>query len=115
MTIRLVLGEDNALLREGMRGMLSAVEDLDLVASCADLPTLLEQTDTQRPDVGREQLRFHQPGNRRFDHFVFQGDDDAQNLISVVLDRTWTGGAWDTCLIVAHPCRTKDPMKTSAP
>jgi len=57
MTIRLVLGEDNALLREGMRGMLSAVEDLDLVASCADLPTLLEQTDIQRPDVVLTDIR----------------------------------------------------------
>ena len=57
MTIRLVLGEDNALLREGMRGMLSAVEDLDLVAACADLPTLLEHTDALSPDVVLTDIR----------------------------------------------------------
>ena len=49
MTIRMILGEDNALLREGMRGMLRAVDDLDLVATCADLPTCCEPTDELTP------------------------------------------------------------------
>jgi DNA-binding NarL/FixJ family response regulator len=57
MTIRLILGEDNALLREGMRGMLSTVEDLDLVATCADLPPLVEQTDALSPDVVLTDIR----------------------------------------------------------
>jgi DNA-binding NarL/FixJ family response regulator len=57
VTIRLILGEDNALLREGMRGMLSAVDDLELVATCADLPTLVEKTDELSPDVVLTDIR----------------------------------------------------------
>ena len=57
MTIRLVLGEDNALLREGMRGLLSMSEDIEVVASCADLPTLIESVDALRPDVVLTDIR----------------------------------------------------------
>ncbi|HEX5560288.1 MAG TPA: response regulator transcription factor [Nocardioidaceae bacterium] len=57
MTIRLVLGEDNALLREGMRGLLSLSEDIEVVASCADLPTLRESVDALRPDVVLTDIR----------------------------------------------------------
>ena len=53
----MILGEDNALLREGMRGMLSAVDDLDLVATCADLPTLVEKIDELNPDVVLTDIR----------------------------------------------------------
>jgi DNA-binding NarL/FixJ family response regulator len=57
MSTRLVLGEDNALLREGMRGLLSASEDIEVVASCADLPTLIESVDALRPDVVLTDIR----------------------------------------------------------
>jgi DNA-binding NarL/FixJ family response regulator len=57
MSIRLVLGEDNALLREGMRGLLSMSEDIEVVASCADLPTLIESVDALRPDVVLTDIR----------------------------------------------------------
>jgi DNA-binding NarL/FixJ family response regulator len=57
VTIRLVLGEDNALLREGMRGLLSTAEDIEVVASCADLPTLRESVDALDPDVVLTDIR----------------------------------------------------------
>jgi DNA-binding NarL/FixJ family response regulator len=57
MTTRLVLGEDNALLREGMRGLLSAEEGLEVVASCADLDTIRDSIDELEPDVVLTDIR----------------------------------------------------------
>jgi DNA-binding NarL/FixJ family response regulator len=48
---RVVLAEDNALLRHGLVRLVEAAEDLTLVGSAADLPALLELIDTQAPDV----------------------------------------------------------------
>jgi DNA-binding NarL/FixJ family response regulator len=57
MTTRLVLGEDNALLREGMRGMLSSEDGLEVVASCADLDGIRDSIDALRPDVVLTDIR----------------------------------------------------------
>jgi DNA-binding NarL/FixJ family response regulator len=57
MTTRLVLGEDNTLLREGMRGLLSAEEGLEVVASCADLDTIRDSIDELEPDVVLTDIR----------------------------------------------------------
>jgi DNA-binding NarL/FixJ family response regulator len=51
MSIRVLLGEDNVLLREGMRGLLSSTGDIDVVASCGDLPSMREHVDALEPDV----------------------------------------------------------------
>jgi DNA-binding NarL/FixJ family response regulator len=55
--VRLVLGEDNALLREGMRGLLGAADDIEVVASCADLHSLRESVDALSPDVVLTDIR----------------------------------------------------------
>jgi DNA-binding NarL/FixJ family response regulator len=57
MKTRLVLGEDNALLREGMRGLLSATDEVEVVAACPDLDSILESIDTLRPDVVLTDIR----------------------------------------------------------
>ncbi len=57
MTIRVLLGEDNVLLREGMRGLLSTAEGIEVVAACADLPSVLESTDAMHPDVVLTDIR----------------------------------------------------------
>jgi DNA-binding NarL/FixJ family response regulator len=57
MTIRLVLGEDNALLREGMRGLLSSADGIEVVAGCADLSSLRESIDASKPDVVLTDIR----------------------------------------------------------
>ena len=49
MSVRVLLGEDNVLLREGMRGLLSATEGIEVVASDEGL---LEQ----RPPVAQPAL-----------------------------------------------------------
>jgi DNA-binding NarL/FixJ family response regulator len=51
VTIRLVLAEDNLLVREGVRQLLSTVADIDLVAVCTDLDSLLAAAADARPDV----------------------------------------------------------------
>jgi DNA-binding NarL/FixJ family response regulator len=49
--IRLVLAEDNYLVREGVRRLLETQPDLEVAAACGDLGSLLAAVDTERPDV----------------------------------------------------------------
>lgn len=51
MTIRIVLAEDNYLLRAGTSALLSAVDEVELVGVADDLGGLLVQVDEHRPDV----------------------------------------------------------------
>jgi DNA-binding NarL/FixJ family response regulator len=62
MSIRVLLGEDNVLLREGMRGLLSAAEGIEVVAACGDLGATLEQLDALRPDVVVTDIRMPPSG-----------------------------------------------------
>ena len=51
MGIRIVLAEDHFLLREGLRRLLEAEPDLEVVAVCESLDTLLETVAVEQPDV----------------------------------------------------------------
>ncbi len=51
MPIRLVLAEDHYLVREGIRRLLETRPDLEVVAACGDLDSLLAAVDVERPDV----------------------------------------------------------------
>ena len=51
MPIRLVLAEDDYLVREGVRRLLETRPDLEVVAACGDLDSLLASVDAERPDV----------------------------------------------------------------
>src|SRR5213595_1328749 len=51
MPIRLVLAEDNYLLREGVRRLLDAQDGLEVAAVCGDLESLLAAVEAERPDV----------------------------------------------------------------
>ena len=51
MPTRLVLAEDHLLVREGVLRLLEARPDLEVVAVCGDLESLLAAADTERPDV----------------------------------------------------------------
>lgn len=51
MSIRIVLGEDNVLVREGVRALLDSYEDMDVVGVAADGPSLLSAADEHQPDV----------------------------------------------------------------
>ena len=51
MSIRVVLGEDNVLVREGVRALLDSYEDVEVVGVAADAPTLLHAAGEHLPDV----------------------------------------------------------------
>lgn len=63
MTLRVVLAEDNYLVREGVRQLLQEQEGLDLVAVCADLPGLRSAVEEHHPDAVITDIRMP-PGNR---------------------------------------------------
>jgi DNA-binding NarL/FixJ family response regulator len=49
--IRLVLAEDHYLVREGIRRLLDAQPDMEVVAACGDLEALLAAVEAESPDV----------------------------------------------------------------
>lgn len=49
--IRIVLAEDNLLVREGLVSLISTVDDLVVVGTSASLPGLLEAVDRHDPDL----------------------------------------------------------------
>ena len=51
MAIRIVLADDEYLVREGLRHLLETQDDLEVVAACGDLDALLETVAAERPDV----------------------------------------------------------------
>jgi DNA-binding NarL/FixJ family response regulator len=51
LAIRIVLAEDDYLVREGVRRLLETREHLEVVATCADLGSLMEAVDAHSPDV----------------------------------------------------------------
>ena len=57
MAIRLVLAEDSFLVREGIRRLLETQRELEVVATCADLESLMSAVDAEAPDVVLTDIR----------------------------------------------------------
>jgi DNA-binding NarL/FixJ family response regulator len=57
MPIRVVLGEDNYIAREGISRVLERASGIELVAACADLETLRTTIDRALPDVVLTDIR----------------------------------------------------------
>jgi DNA-binding NarL/FixJ family response regulator len=51
VTIRVAVAEDNLLVREGLERLLGLQADVEVVATCPDLDSLLAAVDDARPDV----------------------------------------------------------------
>jgi DNA-binding NarL/FixJ family response regulator len=51
MPVRVVLADDHYLVREGIRRLLETEPDVEVVAACADLDSLLAAVEAQKPDV----------------------------------------------------------------
>lgn len=60
--IRVVLAEDNVLLRDGISRLVDAQPDLELVGLAGDLPGLLEIIGEERPDVVVTDIRMPPTG-----------------------------------------------------
>ena len=61
-SIRVVLAEDNALLREGISRIIDGEPDFDLVGRAADLPELLELIEDTSPEVVVTDIRMPPTG-----------------------------------------------------
>lgn len=62
MPIRVVLAEDNYLVREGVARLLATQPDLDVVATCEDYDSLLAAVEAERPDVVLTDIRMPPTG-----------------------------------------------------
>ncbi len=91
--IRLVLAEDNYLLREGMRRLLETKPDLEVAAVCDDLGSLLAGVEAERPDVVITDIRMP-PGNvdegiRAADRLRHEHPDVGVVVLSQYLEPTY--------------------------
>jgi len=62
VAIRVVLAEDNYLVREGVLRLLEQEPDIDVVAACEDLPSLVKAIEAEAPEVVLTDIRMP-PGN----------------------------------------------------
>jgi DNA-binding NarL/FixJ family response regulator len=62
VALRVVVAEDNALLRDGLSRLIAAEPDLELAGTCADLPGLLAAIDEEPPDVVVTDIRMPPSG-----------------------------------------------------
>ena len=60
--IRVVLAEDNYLLREGIRQLLETSDEIELVATCGDLPELERAIEAHSPSVVITDIRMPPSG-----------------------------------------------------
>jgi DNA-binding NarL/FixJ family response regulator len=54
---RIVIADDSLIAREGIEQILASEPELDVVASCGDLPELLDAVDREHPDVVLTDIR----------------------------------------------------------
>ena len=57
MPVRLVLAEDDYLVREGVRRLLETRDDLEVAAVCGDFESLLAAVEAEQPDVVLTDIR----------------------------------------------------------
>jgi DNA-binding NarL/FixJ family response regulator len=57
MAIRVVFADDSYLIREAVTNLLASHEEIELVAACEDLDSLLETVEAEQPDVVLTDIR----------------------------------------------------------
>ena len=62
MPIRVLVAEDNYLVREGIKRLVEAQSELELVGTCADLDGLMAAVRDQSPDVVLTDIRMPPTG-----------------------------------------------------
>ncbi|HVA02852.1 MAG TPA: response regulator transcription factor [Acidimicrobiales bacterium] len=62
MAVRIVLAEDNYLVREGVRTLVETEPDLEVVGVCEDYDTLIAAVESQSPDVVVTDIRMPPTG-----------------------------------------------------
>jgi DNA-binding NarL/FixJ family response regulator len=51
VALTIALADDNLIVREGIERILAGRDDVEVVARCGDLPSLLDAVERERPDV----------------------------------------------------------------
>lgn len=62
MAIRVLLADDHFLVREGVRRLLDSDPEIEVVATCGDLESLLASVEEERPDVVLTDIRMPPSG-----------------------------------------------------
>ena len=62
MTVRVVLADDHELIRRGIAAVVESLDDVELVAECVDLPSLMGAVDEHAPDVVVTDIRMPPTG-----------------------------------------------------
>ena len=57
MSLKVILAEDNLLVREGIQQILALEPDIEVVGSCGDLPELMEAIERESADVVLTDIR----------------------------------------------------------
>ena len=60
--LRIALADDSLIAREGIARILAGQTDIEVVASCRDLPSLLEAVESESPDVVLTDIRMPPTG-----------------------------------------------------
>ncbi|MEO6653277.1 MAG: response regulator transcription factor [Ilumatobacteraceae bacterium] len=92
MAIRVVVAEDNFLLREGMTRLLKSAVDIDVVHSCGTLPELMDAVSAFAPDVVVTDIRMPPTGTDEGIRAATELRLTAPNVGVVVLSQYATPG-----------------------
>jgi DNA-binding NarL/FixJ family response regulator len=63
VALRIALAEDNYIVREGLEQLLGGDEEIEVLASCADMPSLLAAVEADPPDVVLTDIRMPPDGD----------------------------------------------------
>ena len=63
MSLRVALAEDSYIVREGLEQLLGSDEEIEVLASCADMPSLLAAVEADPPDVVLTDIRMPPDGD----------------------------------------------------
>jgi DNA-binding NarL/FixJ family response regulator len=79
--IRIVLAEDNALVREGLQRLLGTVEDLEVVAAAVDGAEAVSLTEAHGPDVVLMDLEMPKVNGIQATRAILQGGSSARIVV----------------------------------
>ena len=63
MSLRVALAEDNYIVREGLEQLLDGAEEIEVLASCPDMTSLMEAVEKSPPDVVLTDIRMPPDGD----------------------------------------------------
>lgn len=87
VAVRVVVGEDSLLVREGIATLLASRDDIEVVELCADLDELTDAIDRQQPDVVVTDIRMPPTGGDEGIQVAKQLSEDSPSTGVVVLSQ----------------------------